>query len=220
MIAAAGVAALVFPACGDSADQPVATRPDAVATCDMTFVPADEVTVMGDLEPDEEDMVRWALGRFGAADLALPSVIEFGFDATQARCDGARGLCLSRDDPPQAIVCEPGGHTAYRVVNRRVTLLHELAHLWFVGGFAPQAQEIVGGEIVGGEAGRDSDVPWHLRTTERVATVISWGLMDQLRRPVASDLPCVDLHQQFTALTGRAPLGPLEAICIPDTGSP
>ena len=213
MIAAAGVAALVFPACGDSADQPVATRPDAVATCDMTFVPADEVTVMGDLEPDEEDMVRWALGRFGAADLALPSVIEFGFDATQARCDGARGLCLSRDDPPQAIVCEPGGHTAYRTVNRRVTLLHELAHLWYAGGFAPRAQEIVGGQLVG-------DVPWHLRTAERVATVISWGLLDQLRRPVATDVPCVDLYLQFTELTGRAPLGPLEDSCIPATGSP
>ena len=182
---------------------------DSVEDCSFTLVPASEVTVVGTLTSAEREMAEWALSRFAAADLELPSTIEVGFDPTRARCGGARGLCVAGDEPPAAIVCEREGETTYRVLNRRITLLHELAHIWHGAG-----PELDAAAIVGGSEG--DDVPWSDKTHERVATVVSWGLLDQPRRPVSTGVPCVDMYRQFEALTGSPPLGPLEPLCLPD----
>ena len=36
------------------------------------------------------------------------------------------------------------------------------------------------------------------------------------RRPVETDLHCAELYTMFEQLTGRAPLGELETMCLPD----
>jgi hypothetical protein len=111
-------------------------------------------------------------------------------------------------------VCQQPGDYELQRMNQRMTLLHELGHLWHRslgdGTTWPDMASIVGG-------GPDSpDVPWPERTVERVALVITWGLMDQYRRPVPTEETCAELYRQFVVLTGHAPLGPLEVVCLPD----
>lgn len=201
------------PAVGEPAGHAGETAaPDRVEECLFTVGPATEVEVVGTLTSAEREMADWALSRFAAAGLSLPSSIEIGFDPTRARCAGARGLCIADYQPPAAIVCERDGETMYRVLNRRITLLHELAHLWH--GAGPDLDAVA---IVGGIEG--DDVQWSDKTHERVAMVISWGLLDQPRRPVSTGVSCVDMYRQFEALTGAPPLGPLEPLCVPDVGA-
>lgn len=190
---------------------PTSPQVDAVESCDLPLVAALDVTVVGSLTDDQRGEVDWALQRFDEAGLLLPQEIEVEFDPTRVRCGGDRGVCLALDEPPAVRVCEAAGDTAFRSLNRRVTLLHELAHVWFALASADHADE-----IVGGVAQPDDGVPWADRTAERVAVVVAWGLLDQPRRPVVTNLPCVDLYRQFVALTGTDPLGPLEPICVPE----
>lgn len=111
-------------------------------------------------------------------------------------------------------MCEPDDGFRAQQLGQRVTLLHELAHLWHWsqgdGTGWPDLRAVVEGETA------DPKAPWAERTEERVAVAISWGLLDQYRRPVRSDLACRELYEQFVGLTGRPPLGPIEVVCIPD----
>ncbi len=195
-------------ACGDEADMGLRDCAD--------LVDAAEVEVLGDLTSDERDMVDWALQRFDEADLQLPSRIQVGFDPTRALCEGAAGVCLVADEvDPTVHVCEPAGETAFRVLDRRMTLLHELAHVWWVSqGGEPPFGDLE--TIVGGVAGGAPDVRWEDRSEERLAIVLTWGLLDQPRRPVPTTFSCRQLYLQFEEVTAHAPLGPLEVICISD----
>jgi hypothetical protein len=172
---------------------------------------ADETVVLGDLTVEQRGMVEWALPRFALAELELPPEIEFIFDPTAERCDGNAGRCHIPNGHPVVVVCEPAGETMGRIIDRRVTLLHELAHLWHWrqgdGLGWPDRSGIVGGEV------GSAQVPWADRVEVRVAMAIAWGLMDQLRRPVGSDFACAELNDQFQALTGHHPLGPIRLVC-------
>lgn len=145
------------------------------------------------------------------------------FDPTRRRCDGRLGLCRPADRPPEVVVCEPDGEYEYQRTNRRLTLLHELAHVWHWsrgdGSDWLDLSATVGGEpaMPGGER---AETRWPKRMEERVAVVVSWGLMDQLRRPVRTNLPCRSLRRQFVELTGHPPLGPIEIACLPDEMPP
>ena len=161
---------------------------------------------------DASEMVDWALDRFAMAGLELPDRIAVTFDVSGRACDGSPGRCHPEASIPEAIVCERDGTSAFRVNNRRITLLHELAHIWHwhrIDGWSDESR------IVGGVPG-DGSVDWHDRTAERVAVVISWGLLETKRRPVETDLHCAELYTMFEQLTGRAPLGELETMCVPD----
>ncbi len=207
-------AMIVNTACGSSLRS---TTPDGVAPegASTTEVPigrdADETILLGDLTVEQRGMVEWALHRFALADLELPPEVEFIFDPTAEQCDGNAGRCHTPNGHPIAVVCEPSGETMGRIVDRRVTLLHELAHLWHWGqGDGLRWPDRSG--IVGGEVGL-AEVPWADRAEERVAMAVAWGLMDQLRRPVGSDFPCAELNDQFQTLTGHDPLGPINSVC-------
>ena len=179
----------------------------------LRTVSASDVEIRGELTGAERELVDWALQQFARRDLELPPVIDVVFDPTGAACLGSRGRC----DPPNGhsvvTVCEAPGSTMHRIVEQRITLLHELAHLWHWcqgdGESWPDASEIVGGHR------SRADSPWIDRPEERVAIAISWGLLDQKRRPVGSPFECVELYEQFVALTGSVPLGPLEPVCLP-----
>lgn len=190
------------------------TSPPTTTTCvsepvDLE-VEAENIGIDGSLTAEQMQEVTWALERFSAAGLELPSRITFVFDPTRASCDGTTGRCRLDGDPPLVAVCEPDGDNAHRVLDRKITLLHELAHVWHRHLDEPEGAAAV----VGGEPTAD-DVRWEDRTEERVAVVISWGLLDQPRRPVRSSLSCVELVDQFRALTGAEPLGPLPVGCGP-----
>ena len=113
---------------------------------------------------------------------------------------------------PTVTVCRPAGDEFFQLLTMRIDLLHELAHVWHWqqgdGATWPDRSSIVGGTL-------DAD-EWEDRMQERVAVAVSWGLLDQLRRPVRSALSCAELYEQCVALTGHEPLGPLEPVCVPD----
>lgn len=142
--------------------------------------------------------------------LTLPPAIEFEFLPIGESCRHA--TVRPADDVPLVTICRPPGAST-QALTIRITLLHELAHTWHWaqgdGSAWPDWSAIVGGSLA-----TDESLPWVDRMEERVATVISWGLLDQLRRPVRRSLPCAELYEQFVALTGHEPLGPLEPICL------
>jgi hypothetical protein len=126
---------------------------------------------------------------------------------------GRPAICHPDRTPPEIAICEPSGEYAQQLLDRQIATLHELAHIWQWaqgdGTGWPDRSAIVGGEV------STPDTPWRDRQEERVAITISWGLLDQLRRPVGSNLPCSTFYVQFVALTGHVPLGPLEVVCLP-----
>lgn len=187
----------------------------AVVDCPPTSdpVPAARVEVVGPLDEAESALVTWALDRYSTAGLMLPARLQVIFDPTRVACHGYVGYCAPRSDPPQVRVCLPEPENTFHALGREMTLLHELAHLWHAGE-KQQGRLLDPSGIVGGQP-QSADVVWNDRAEERLAGVITWGLMDQLRRPVPLGSSCADLFNQFEALTGAAPLGPLEPVCIP-----
>lgn len=212
---------LTCAACGQqpSAESPAAGVPEPTSTVRAPPGPAVvdagavTVTTCGDLSAEQLEMVEWALARFELGGLQLPAEIEVAFDPSKQQCGGHTGKCRPPNGTARAVVCEPVFDTAASVLDRRMTLLHELAHLWHWssgdGTTWPDHRRIVGGEYPG------TGVAWEDRMNERVAVVIGWGLLDQLRRPVELDIACDELYSQFVQLTGRPPLGPLHPVCLP-----
>lgn len=152
------------------------------------------------------------------AGLELPPRVEISFDPSGRSCGRAAGVAHPDHGPPAVWVCRRTGPTFAATLAARVTLLHELAHLWHWrlgdGSDWPEPDVVGDSSSIALPAHRDANDD----TEEAVATAISWGLLDQLRRPVGSDLPCSLLYEQYTALTGRAPLGPIERVCFPAPG--
>jgi len=201
-------------ACGDNGvrSDRAATTPVTTDVAWVEAVPALDVEIVGDLDDDDRRMVDWALWRFDQADLLLPERISFEFDPTGVSCDGCQAICHVDQIPPAVTICAPAGESAHRVLVRRIAVLHELAHLWHrargTGAYWPDDTDVVGGEING-------HIGWEFRMKERVAVAMSWGLLDQTRRPVISDLPCRTLFVQFRELAGQPPLEPIEDVCRP-----
>jgi hypothetical protein len=215
------VASLVVVVVGSDSPPPATELvggPDAVTHdchyANTEFVASSWVELGPDLSAEQSQLVAWAFECFAAAGLALPTQIDVIFDSTRSACDGQVGACRPRQSPPEVIVCEPEPTTAAQHTAMRLTLLHELAHVWHWeqgdGTDWLDLRAIVGGEPSG------PGVVWTDRTEERVAVAISWGLLDQYRRPVQSELACVELYRQFVGLTGREPLGALQQVCVPD----
>lgn len=195
--------------CGRSVEQ-VDPALEVPATVEHTTLLV--VHDVGGAPADASEMADWALDRFRQVGLRLPDRVAVTFDVTGLACDGAPGRCRPDADPPEAIICEPDGTTAFRVMNRRITLLHELAHIWHWhrrNGWSDESS------TVGGVLG-DGEVDWHDRMAERVAVLVSWGLLEAKRRPVQTELHCATLYAMFERLTGHAPLGELRASCLPD----
>ena len=177
-------------------------------------VDADRAVIIGDLTPDELEMLDWGRERFALAGLQLPAEISVRFDPSRKSCGGNAGRCDPSDAEQQVTVCERDGDSMYRIVQRRLALLHELAHLWHWAQGDETCDWPDLSAIVGGSAD-DPEAEWADRAEERVAMAIAWGLMDQLRRPVGSPLTCAELYRQIEQLTGHEPLGPIERFCVP-----
>lgn len=176
------------------------------------LVPARLVAVSGDFSLEERAIVDWAIARFEEVGLELPASVSIRFDPTRVECHGLVGWCCNSALPPQAIVCVEGVDTPATSLERKIIMLHELAHVWHWAKGDGVAWPDYSG-VVGGVTGDPNHM---LNTEERVAIVISWGLLDQRRRPVRSELSCVEMFVAFEMLTGHPPLEPIEPFCRPD----
>jgi hypothetical protein len=177
-----------------------------------SFVPADQVVVHGELSVEDRALVDWALSRFLLVDMYLPGEVEISFDPTRAACLGAPGRCvINPEKTPAVFICEDG-EIDHRTASK-LTMLHELAHLWHAaqgdGDGWPDASAIVGG------VANDTEADWNDRSEERVADTVSWGLADNFDRRARGTQPCDVMYRQFVDLTGFAPLPPISPDCIP-----
>jgi len=145
--------------------------------------------------PAQQEMARWAIGRFEAAGLSLPS-LEIRFHPTPNGCGGR----LGRYSDGKADLC--GVHV--NLMSRR-TLLHEMAHGW-VGTSVSAGLKDRFLRLRQLESWNDPGVDWQERGTEHAAEIIGWALCDQ---GTGTQLPSVprnapaQLGDGYELLTGR-----------------
>ena len=152
--------------------------------------------------PAQRTMARWAIGRFEAAGLSLPS-LEIRFHPTPIGCGGRSGGYSDGT----ADLC--GVHV--NLMSRR-TLLHEMAHGW-VGSTVSAGLRARFLRLRQLESWNDQSLDWDERGTEHAADIISWALCDQGTGIHLPSIPRNDLDQLadgYELLTGR-PLPELSA---------
>jgi hypothetical protein len=145
--------------------------------------------------PAQQAMARWAVGRFRAEGLVLPS-LGIRFHPSPNGCGGRMGGYSNGT----ADLC--GEHVNW--MSRR-TLLHEMAHGWVDATVSAdlKARFLRLRQL---ETWNDHDVGWEGRGTEHAAEIISWALDDQ---GTGTHLPSVprnaldQLSEAYLLLTGR-----------------
>ncbi|HUL84104.1 MAG TPA: hypothetical protein VLX89_01130 [Actinomycetota bacterium] len=145
--------------------------------------------------PNELDLVRWAIGRYDRAGLALPP-LEFAFHVDVSGCEGRTGLYHSGIVDLCPVVINP---------TTQHTVLHEMAHAWTEtnDGAAVRARFLKLRDL---DTWNSWDEPWPDRGWEQAAEAISWTIGDRTL-PLWS-LPHHDPTQilaAYTVLTGRRP---------------
>lgn len=145
--------------------------------------------------PAQRAMARWAVERFEAGELRLPS-LEIRFHRSRNGCEGRLGGYSNGT----ADIC--GVHVNW--MSQRM-LLHEMAHAWVEANVSAdlEARFLRLRQL---ETWNDQAVDWEERGTEHAAEIISWALDDQ---GTGTRLPSVPLnaHDQladaYELLTGR-----------------
>jgi hypothetical protein len=144
--------------------------------------------------PAQKVMARWAVERFTAGGMDLPS-LEVRFHRTLTGCGGRMGSY--RDG--EAAIC--GTHV--NSISRR-TLLHEMAHAWVDANVSAdlEARFLRLRQL---ETWNDHSVDWEERGTEHAAEIISWALDGQ---GTGTDRPSIprrgpeELATAYALLTG------------------
>ncbi len=143
---------------------------------------------------DQRDMARWAIQRFEASGLALPS-LEIRFHVGRADCrgrlghyeDGVADLCFSHASQMSSRV-----------------LLHEMAHRWLEVHVTGAARErfLALRELT---TWNDGGVAWEERGSEQGAEIMAWALGDQgggILMPSIPDNAYPQMVEAFEVLTG------------------
>lgn len=155
----------------------------------------------------EHAMTAWAIGRFEAAGLMLPSVsLHFRDDDG---CDGAAGLY--RHSVATLTICNRGGHHN----PPRHTLLHELAHAWSLHAM-DDADIAAFLSDQGLSHWTGGDLGYWGQGAERVAEYLAWGLQDSAdedRSIWTYGRDCADLAAAFRSITGTDPLNSSPGHC-------
>lgn len=146
--------------------------------------------------PAQQAMARWAVERFSAGGMDLPS-LEVRFHRASTGCGGRMGSY--RDG--EADIC--GTHV--NSMSRR-TLLHEMAHAWVDANVSAdlEARFLRLRQL---ETWNDHAVDWEERGTEHAAEIISWALDGQGTGTERPSIPRNDPEQlaaAYTLLTGQA----------------
>ena len=156
--------------------------------------------------PAQQAMARWAVGRFEAGGLRLPS-LEIRFHRSSNGCEGRMGGYSNGT----ADLC--GEHVNW--MSRR-TLLHEMAHGWVEATVSADLKTRFL-RLRQLETWNDHASDWEERGTEHAAEIISWALDDQgtgIRLPSVPLNSPEQLADAFELLTGH-PLPELAAQMTP-----
>lgn len=146
---------------------------------------------------EQEEMARWALGRFATAHLHLPAtLIEFAGPG-DARCGGSPARVHLDEDPILVTMCW----------NNRFMLLHELGHIWEASNIPTERHAPFMDLRADVASWASLEVPWANRGREHAANIIAWGLLED-PYPIARTYPNdpASLAAAFVFLTGREPL--------------
>ena len=143
----------------------------------------------------QQAVARWAVGRFTANELDLPS-LQVRFHEDRIGCDGRSGIYRNG----AADIC--GVHVNW--ISRRA-LLHEMAHAWVEANVSAdlEARFLRLRQL---ETWDDYDVEWEARGTEHAAEIISWALDGQQTGIRQASIPRNDpaeLAAGYELLTGH-----------------
>ncbi len=148
---------------------------------------------------------EWALARFEAAGLELPSLTIVFHDDYQS-CGMREGVLRIAGENVTIDECQNDPSRSRR------SLLHELAHAWdHVGGSIDTDTRLDFLRLRGLRSWDDDDLPWNQRGEEQTAEIIAWGLMHQ-SAPIPTSVgdrgaqDSVSLATAFILLTGIRPL--------------
>lgn len=145
--------------------------------------------------PAQQAMARWAVGRFEAGGLRLPS-LEIRFHRSRNGCEDRLGGYSNGT----ANLC--GEHVNW--MSRR-TLLHEMAHGW-VDATVSSDLKTRFLRLRQLETWSDHDFDWEERGTEHAAEIIGWALDGQQSGIRGPSIPMNDpnqLAEAYELLTGR-----------------
>jgi hypothetical protein len=144
---------------------------------------------------EQQAMGEWAIGRFEAAGLSLPS-LEIQFHEDRSACRDRAGYYIDG----VASVC--GIHTD-RLAHRLI--LHEMAHGWAEANVTGDLRARFL-ELRGLRTWNDQDADWNERGFEHAADIMSWALCDQgtgLHAPSIPDNSLDQLTVAYELLTGN-----------------
>lgn len=147
-------------------------------------------TVVGGT-PQQVKMVRWAVGRFEAAGLTLPS-LEIRFHGDFEGCGGNLGFYRG------------GGVDVCRVsanLMARQILLHEMSHGWAEANVTGRRREAFL-EVRGLQTWIGDDTPWGERGGEHAAEIMAWYLGDRILMPTVPDNGPEQLEGAVAVLLG------------------
>ncbi len=172
--------------------QPVAATADPVV---IKIVPA---------TARQAEHAQWALARFEAAELELPSLTIVFHDDYQS-CGMREGVLRIAGEDVTIHECQNDPSRSRR------SLLHELAHAWdHVAGSIDADTRTDFLTLRGLQSWDDDDLSWNQRGEEQTAEIIAWGLMDQ-PAPIPTSVgdhgaqDTLSLTTAFILLTGIRP---------------
>lgn len=154
------------------------------------------------------DLIRWAFRRYEAAGLESPLVVAIHMESDRSCLEGM-GWAATEGKESEIRIClsdEELGDDEHATLTGRVTVLHELGHVW-----ASQHVDIATQAAFLAERGlevwADQGVPWYERGFEHAAEVVAWGLLDEPFTLARIGSPsCDELRAAFRILTGSDPL--------------
>ena len=153
----------------------------------------------------QAEHAQWALARFEAAGLELPSLTIVFHDDYQS-CGMREGVLRIAGEDVTIHECQNDPSRSRR------SLLHELAHAWdHVGGSIDTDTRLDFLTLRGLQSWDDHDLPWNQRGEEQTAEIIAWGLIHQ-PAPIPTSVgnhgaqDTLRLTTAFILLTGIRPL--------------
>ncbi len=159
-----------------------------------------------------EQVLLGGMQRFVDAEMDQPRFDVVTFEPSRSCVDrsgrvlqttGSRGLfiCIYESD-----LCPRGGPCDVAPLPVRLTVLHELAHVWMLDHVDDETRAQVL-ERTGRRRWQDDTGPWSERGVEYSADVIAWGLLDDAAPMVRIGNPtCDELTASFKLLTATDPL--------------
>ncbi len=168
---------------------PAASTPTAPATAEEQT----SISIVAETS-DQEATVHWALSRFEAAGLQLPTLTIY-MHADRAECGGNNG---SMGDLPN-------GNYVIHSCGVGFTLLHELTHAWDMHQLDGETRARFL-DLAQADVWKRSE-DWHLDGAEHAANVVAWGLMDErINQTRTRPYDYRSMLEAFEILTGGQPL--------------